>query len=661
MVATVNSVWYVNYGNGTSTGYFALPLWATGTSYTVGNIVRQKTTPSVGSERCFICVVAGTSNAVTEPTWVLTRGAKTTEAGGVVWLECSGKAAVNGDATNVPLSSGQRSQAVEIGSIIQNNAGTFLFACSTSGTAGAGEPTYNTTTGNTTTDSGVTWTCIGAPGANGTGSFGKWAAPITRMGSLSGWITSATGDTAYFSSIHVETTTGSVNAPGNTTLISKWFCTGQTGSIPPGSGDITTGASVTASTGGMTVSSAQIYMNGISLIGGAATNFIFGNADNDLLVMENGALNITNSGNTSPLFLGHNGQRTKIDLRNVTIECSNSATWYITPSHFTRWRDTASALSKVAGGSWPATLFKMADSSPPAEGLFLIEGVDLSAFGGTSYFGTGLLGRVVMNKCKIASGVPVAVVANINSALLSGMVDAIDCDSGGNTYRHERWGYAGNHVVSASAVRTGGASNGTTSYSWLITTSANAQWLFPLECLPMAIWNSVTGADVTVTLHGLFNGTALPNNDDIWFDVEYFGTSSSTAGSKKTATKANYLASGSALTADTSAAWDTAATARANSHANVVGDLISVSSATGQLFICTTAGTTSGSLPGGYATCADGSSVTDGTAVFRAMMRFTMAVTLTSPQPQSAGYLNIQVQAAKASSTFFLDPSPALS
>jgi hypothetical protein len=660
MVATVNTVWYVNYGDGATTGYFALTKWAANTAYTVGQVRRQNATPTVLNERCFVCVVAGTSNAVTEPTWVITRGGKTTEAGGVVWMECSGKAAVNGDATNVPLSSGQRSQTPEIGNIITNNAGTFLFICTTSGACGAGEPTYNTTTGATTTDSSAVWTCIGSPGANGSGSFGKWAAPIVRMPNLANFITSNAGNTVYFSSIHVEITTGSVAAPGTSSVPMKWLCVGQSGNIPPTGADVTTGASVTASTGSFAISSCQVYSTGISYTAAAATSLIIGNGVGDIVIMENGALNLTSSGGTGPLYLSHNGATSRIELKNVTIQINNSASSYITPAHNVRWRDTASAISKVAGGSWPTTLFKSADSSPPGEGVLLIENVDLSAFGGTQYFGAGLLGRVVMNKCKLSSSAVCN--ATIDQGLLSGTVDAIDCDSGGLTYRHERWSYPGNQVVSASAVRTGGASNGTTSYSWLITTTANSQWLFPFEALPMVIWNTSTAADVTVTLHGCYNGTALPNNDDIWLDVGYFGTSSSTAGSRKTATKANFLTTGAALTADTGAAWDTAATARGNTTAYVLGNLISVASAAaGQLYICVTAGTTAGSVPGGYAANADGASVTDGTAVFRALMRFSMAVTLTSPQPQSAGYLNVGVYVAKLSSTFFVDPLPVLS
>ena len=43
------------------------------------------------------------------------------------------------------------------------------------------------------------------------------------------------------------------------------------------------------------------------------------------------------------------------------------------------------------------------------------------------------------------------------------------------------------------------------------------------------------------------------------------------------------------------------------------------------------------------------------------MMRFYMRVVLTSPTPQSAGYLNCYVKAAKASAQYWVDPNPTLS
>lgn len=655
MAVTLNTTWYVNFGNGSSTGYYAVAAWAATTAYTVGQIVRQLAAPAVGNERCFICIIAGTSGG-SAPAWVFTRGAKTTD-NTVTWMECSALPALNADLTNTPLSSGNRSGAQSLGNLITNNTQDHYFICTTAGTTGAGEPSYVTTTGSTTTDGGCVWTCIGAVGSFTT----KWGAPSAHLSNNSS--SYAAGDTVYVSSASAETYAGAINisfaagSPVTPTSIIRVVCVGNAGNIPPQSADVTTGASISVTGNNTFILQGSVYVNGLVL----ATSFYTQMLNNTgIMEFENCSLQQTGSF-AQPFYLGYGGNRSLLIMKNTPIQVANQAGAYIAFGGNVIWRDTPNAIAKMAAGSWPTTLFDSAGASAPNQPLVLMEGLDLSAFAGTQYFGIGLTGRIVMNKCKLAA-LPVCTVSGIDQGLTAGNIDVIDCDSGGNTYRHERWNYQGNQIVSTTAILTGGATNGTTAYSWQVSPSANAVWLWPFECLPIAIWNAVTGATRTVTVQGIYNGAALPNNDQIWLEVEYFGTASSTMATHATETKANYLASGSALTANTSAAWNSGATARANTHAYNVGDLISVTTAAaGQLYICTVAGTSAGSVPGGYATAADGTTVTDGGATFRAMMRFSMSLVLSSPQPQSAGYFNCYVKAALANAQYFVDPKPVLS
>ena len=235
------------------------------------------------------------------------------------------------------------------------------------------------------------------------------------------------------------------------------------------------------------------------------------------------------------------------------------------------------------------------------------------------------------------------------------------CDNAGHNYRSEYYDYAGALTSETTAVRTGGATDQTTKIAWKLVTSANASLGAPLQTFPIARWNAVTGSNRTVTIHGIVNATAVPNTDEIWIDVDYLGDASSALSSNKSSRIADFLASGSAITADSTSAWDSVAAARQNSQAYSLGAMISLSSNPGRLFFCTTAGTSAGSEPAGYASAVDGGSVTDGTAVFRAGCRFKMAVTLTSPQPQQAGMIYARARAAKKSVTFYVDPFLALS
>ena len=111
------AIWYCNYGNGTSTGYYAVAQWAATNSYSIGNIVRQLATPATGSERCFRCTTAGTSLG-TEPTWVLTKGATTTESGGPVWTEVTGNSAYGWSACHARLQNATNSSWTAAGDTV---------------------------------------------------------------------------------------------------------------------------------------------------------------------------------------------------------------------------------------------------------------------------------------------------------------------------------------------------------------------------------------------------------------------------------------------------------------------------------------------------------------------------------------------------------------
>jgi hypothetical protein len=123
--------------------------------------------------------------------------------------------------------------------------------------------------------------------------------------------------------------------------------------------------------------------------------------------------------------------------------------------------------------------------------------------------------------------------------------------------------------------------------------------------LPLAIWNDTTSADVTVTIFGTVNSASLPNNDEIWIDVQYLGSSGSPVASFKSTSKSHPLAAGAAVASDGST-WN------------------------------------GGGSGAGWSP-------------------FKLVTTLTSPQPQMKGYVYVNVRAAKASTTYYLDPQPALS
>lgn len=600
----VDNSWYVNFGNGSSTGYYAVTQWATGAVIAAGALRRQLAAPAVGSERVFVCVVAGTTHASTEPTWTLTRGALTTD-NTVTWQECTGIAALNGDATNTPSwtvtatpPGGVKNTAVVLGQVIKRDNGASYQICTTAGTAGNGaEPAFSNTAGTTTADNTVTWTSLGV-----VGNFTGWQAPHARLANAyaTNWVQA--GNSVFVGGNHAETKAAAqALSAGSTALPVIVYSVDQTGSVPPVSANLNAIASVSSTgnvsdTFGTNSSGANAYYRGITFNHGSGANNVtvsFGvsNGGNNTLIFDQCTHVLVATGSTARFEVGQTGcQGDRLQFLNTVFKFGAvGQSIYVGGSG--EWRGG----SVDAGGSIPTFLFSQTNAPP---GRMLIQGVDLSALGsGNTIAGAAVNSgrRLTFVDCKLGASVTKAATPSQRGSL----TDFIRCDSGAGNYIHERYAYDGTQTVETTIVRTGGATDGTTPHSWKIVTTVGSAWIEPFESQTIRIWNDVTAANVTVTVYGIWGGGAVPNNDEIWIEVEYLGASGNPQGSFKTSTKADNLAVGSAIASD-------------------------------------------GSTWGGSTTA------------------FKMVAVLTSPQPAQKGYINIVVKAAKISSTFYIDPKPVL-
>lgn len=580
------AVWYTRDAS-TPVGWSAVTAWSAGASISAGALRRQ-TAPSVGSERVFVAIVGGTTHATTEPTWGTTKGAKTTD-NTVTWQEVTGQPAVNGDITNTPASSTVRSTNPGLGRIIKNNAGTHLFICSTAGTCGAGEPSYNTAAvGNTTTDSSCTWTYIGT-------SFSSWAAPHARVENNYATSFSTGGDTIYVADDHSQTRAAQTSlSPASGAAMLYHLSIDHTASLPTIA--MAAGATI-ATTGGNSIlvnslSGGASYFYGFvfSAGSGAVTNNVsFNSATSGTIILENCAIkkNGTSAGNSAVVG---NSTAAVVIWNNTTIQAGATGDRINVAGGRFDWRNTGSA---IAGATIPTALFS---ASLGGSSRITVDGVDLSAIasGSTLVPATTNPAFLTFINCKIASGV---ILAAAPTNPYSAVADFIWCDSAGTVYRQFRNRWHGTLTEETTIVRTGGATDGITPLAWKISTTANPTWVFPFESFPISIWNDVTGSSRTLTVYGIWGGGAVPNNDDIWIEVEYLGDSGSPLASLVKSTKANVLASNSALSSD-------------------------------------------GSTWGGSTTA------------------FKMSVTFTA---ELEGYVRACVKAARASSTFYIDPRPVLS
>lgn len=434
-------------------------------------------------------------------------------------------------------------------------------------------------------------------GAGGAGTGADWANAYTTL--TTGLAGISAGDTLYVSEDHAESTAGAVtlNGPGTVSTPIFVVCVDHLGSVPPVSADLRTTATVTT-TGANSItfgsSSAHAYYYGITFNAGtgAVTASVIIATTTGWFSFKSCALKVVATGASSIIQLGNAAlaTSTKIVLDNTPVSFGATGQSIVLRSCRFEWRNTASAI----GGTVPTTLFT--STGTLAAPNVLLEGVDLSAAGS----GNTIVGAIasaqafLLKDCKLGASVTVAATPTAPGAAETVIIRS---DSGATNYRTEKYQYVGTLTTETTIVRTGGASDGTTPIAWKIDTTANSKWVLPFDALPIAIWNDTVGSSVTLTLYGIWGGGAVPNNDDVWIEVEYLGASGNPQGSFVSASKADNLAAGSALTSDSST-W------------------------------------------GGSTT------------------KFKMSVTFT---PQQKGLVYVYVKGAKASSTFYIDPKAVLS
>lgn len=611
-MALIDTTWYANAGNQTSTGYYAVPVWTTGAK-TAGQIVRQ-VAPAAFSERLFVCIIAGTSGAI-EPTWVLTRGAKTVD-GGVTWMECSGQAALCGDLVHATTTAQTRGIAAVLGQVIYDVTSGSVQICTTAGNTAAGTPPFGSTAGVTQLDSTATWTCLGLASA-----FAAWANPHARItNTIQATWGGVAGNTIYVANTSQELSSTvdpawpNLGAMYNNPI--KVLCVNVAGSMPPTAADLTTGALVATTTGGTIRFNTQgSYAYGIefrvgnvnytvSALIGYFTNVAAQNAGYQIFKncrFTVGCTSINSSwwfGQTPATVGGY------LEFEDCQIGVNNAAQTFVQglgPARFI-WRNPSgiAGATGITGGVPQFALFAVAGPAKTVDGL--IEGVDLSALSGALIRtpATAGSGNWIFKDCAVRGGTGPYVASGIGP-----QVDYMRCDSAGTNYQYQRGQYQGQLYTETSIVRSGGAAVHGTPISWKIVTSANSIWSNPFRTAQVIVPNYVVGSSKVVTVYGTINAPGLPNNDEIWVEVCYLGSAIGPVGSVRHSTKANILATGIPVSTD-------------------------------------------GSTWGG-----GGSGV--------GWTPFALPITLSSPNIGMQGTVYVRVNVAKASTTYYIDPQPVIS
>lgn len=352
----------------------------------------------------------------------------------------------------------------------------------------------------------------------------------------------AAGDIFYVADDHAETAAAAVSfALGTAVSPIQVLCVNRAGSVPPVSADLRTTATVTVTGTFVLTVAGSGYWYGITFAGGTGAttaNLVIGSASSANVFVNCKFRALTTSTSSR---ITTNGM---VSWNNVTVEFG-AISQSVAPTGFFNWRNTPSA---IAGASIPSQLMNPAAGGATAVQM---EGLDLSALITSKSILNGLGGvgtTIVVKDCKLGSGAGM-----VGGGAIAGpanlQLDVINCDSGDTNIRNERYRYEGVETTETTIVRTGGASDGTTTVSRKIVTTANVKWLRPYDAMPLAIWNEVTGSSITLTVECI--SSAVLNNDDIWMDIEYLGTSGFPLGVFATSGKADALTAGAANTTST--------------------------------------------------------------------------------------------------------------
>lgn len=462
----------------------------------------------------------------------------------------------------------------------------------------------------------------------------------------------AAGDTVYVSQAHAETQASAMTltSPGTAANPCLVLCAND-GAEPPTA--LATTATISTTGANNLAFAGFAYCYGITFTAGTgavAANCTFNASTPWGWVLEACALRSGTSSTTAIINAGNattNADDQYLDLLNTTLQFGNASQAFNIRGARVRWRNTVSAIT---GATLPTTLFKAAAAFPA---LLEASGVDFSALtSGKNLVDQSLAAPALYRFANCKLGSSVSMTTGTNPGPGGAIVEVYNCDSGDTNYRSERYEYQGSTVTVTDVVRSGGATDGTTAIGWKLVSGANARFISPLATFPIIGWLTSTGSQ-TLTVQYIHGGANALNNDEIWFELEYLGTSGFPLSVLAKSAKADILASAAANTADTAQDWDNGATARANSTAYSLNDIRRAATPNGRLFIITTAGTTGGSEPAAFATANDGDSVNDNTAVWRCMRREKVSVTVTV---QELGPVRATLLLGKASTTVWVDP-----
>lgn len=358
----------------------------------------------------------------------------------------------------------------------------------------------------------------------------------------------AAGDNIYVSDNHAESTAAAITIAlaGSNASPVKIIC-GDDSAEPP-TAAATTGTVTTTGNSNITFNGTNYYVYGLRFnVGTGAVNATIApvNTTSAQATFDSCTFDCVATGSGTGVSVSAG----ELYLVNSWVKFANAGgTIAVNIANNTRFEWHGGGLE--SGTTSPTQLVEVASSDGRLSGL------DLSAGGsGMHIFQfSGGPARYSIRNSKLP--------ASWSGSLVTGTLVAgcrfemYNCDSTDTNYRLLISDYAGTVSQETTIVRTGGASDGTTTISHKFVTTANAEYPhIPLAGPEIVIWNDTTGSSKTVTVEIVTDNVTLTDGE-CWLEVQYLGTSGFPLGSIASDAKADVLAT-AANQATSTETWTT--------------------------------------------------------------------------------------------------------
>ena len=343
-------------------------------------------------------------------------------------------------------------------------------------------------------------------GAVGAGTGADWANAYTKI--VPAITFKNPGDIFFVAHDHAETTVGPLDVyigTGSLAAPSWIICVDRFGAVPPTTADLRTTATITTTgSGNITFGGYGLYAYGLNFIcsvGATGTNSWQVGADTKLYLRKC-TMKMASTGASARHSMGSNATHVVLDDCRVEFAVATQGMHWL--GDFI-WRNTANPLM---GSVIPNTIHTSLGSSRQT-----IEGVDFSAFTNTSMLGNTSGSSLLLSykNCKFNAGATLQAVGAPEVSL-----DFLDTGSTPSDLKNNaHYAYAGTEVKELTVVPAG------RSFSRKVTTISDCSRVVSYEALPLVVWNDVVGSPITLTMEGA--GAVLPDNGQVWFDVDYGG------------------------------------------------------------------------------------------------------------------------------------------